>query len=34
MVPKIKDTKYGMYAVYTVLQACRHMYKDESTMVG
>ena len=34
MVPKIKDTKYGMYAVCTVLQACRDMYKDESTIVG
>ena len=34
MVPKIKDTKYGMYAVYTVLPACRHMYKDESTIIG
>ena len=34
MVPKIKDTKNGMYAVYTELQACRHMYKDESTIIG
>ena len=34
VVPKIKDTKYSKYAVYTVLQAWMHMYKDKSTIIG
>ena len=29
VVPKKKVTKYGMYAVYTVLWACMHMHKDK-----
>jgi len=29
-----KDTKYDMYAVYTVLQACMHVYEDESTLTS
>ena len=34
VVPKRKDAEYGMYAVYTVLQACMHMYEDKSTIIG
>ena len=34
VVPKIKDKKYSMYAVYTVLQACLFMYEDDSIIIG
>ena len=33
VVPKKKVTKYCMYAVYTVLQACMHMHEDKSTRI-
>ena len=29
VVPKKKVTKYGMYAMYTVLWACMHMHEDK-----
>ena len=29
VLPKKKITKYGMYAMYTVLWACMHMHKDK-----
>ena len=29
MLPKKKITKYGMYAMYTVLWACMHMHEDK-----
>ena len=29
VLPKKKITKYGMYAMYTVLWACMHMHEDK-----
>ena len=34
VVPRKTVTKYGMYAVYTMLWACVDMHEDKNTIIG